>query len=91
MFVIFWMSVLTVYSVLTSGCWFVVMKGVLLDQFGVLHDGRAPYPGAIDAVKALHEAGLKIVLLSNSSQRAVKVYDRLEGLGFQRQWIAGVS
>lgn len=45
-------------------------QGVLLDQFGCLHDGQKPYPGAIDAVSALAAAGLQILLLSNSSRRA---------------------
>ncbi|GMH38100.1 hypothetical protein BSKO_05984 [Bryopsis sp. KO-2023] len=65
-------------------------KGVLLDQFGVLHDGRKPYPGAIHALQEMHRSGMKVVLLSNSSQRADKAYVRLEGMGFQREWIAGV-
>jgi ribonucleotide monophosphatase NagD (HAD superfamily) len=46
------------------------LQGVLLDQYGCLHDGRQPYPGAIQAVAALAEAGMHIVLLSNSSRSA---------------------
>ena len=45
-----------------------LLQGVLLDQYGCLHDGRQPYPGAIQAVAALAEAGMHIVLLSNSSR-----------------------
>lgn len=66
-------------------------QGVFLDQFGVLHDGQAPYPGAVDAVRHMHESGLKVILLSNSSQRAMKSYERLERMGFQRDWIAGMD
>ena len=43
-------------------------KGILLDQFGVLHDGRKPYPGAIGAVQSLYENGLRIILVSNSGR-----------------------
>jgi len=43
---------------------------VLLDQYGCLHDGRQPYEGAIAAVATLADAGLSIVLLSNSSRSA---------------------
>jgi len=42
---------------------------MLLDQFGCLHDGQQPYPGAVEAVAALAEGGMQILLLSNSSRR----------------------
>lgn len=45
------------------------MQGVLLDQFGVLHDGKNAYPDAIEAVSKLARQGRKIVILSNSSRR----------------------
>ena len=45
------------------------MQGCLLDQFGVLHDGKTAYAGAVDAVSALAQAGLKVLILSNSSRR----------------------
>jgi hypothetical protein len=32
-------------------------EGFILDQWGVLHDGVTPYPGALDCVRRLHEAG----------------------------------
>lgn len=39
-------------------------KAVLLDQFGVLHDGVDAYPGAVEAVRYLHEdCGLRILIL----------------------------
>ena len=43
-------------------------QGVLLDQFGVLHDGSCAYPEAPLAVKWMHEQGLKVLILSNSSK-----------------------
>ena len=49
----------------TTAC---LLQGILLDQFGVLHDGQKAYPAAIPAVKWLHEQGLKILILSNSSK-----------------------
>jgi len=41
---------------------------VFFDQYGVLHDGRSPYPGARDALAALKSRGVKIVVLSNSGR-----------------------
>lgn len=55
----------------------------LLDQFGVLHDGRQPYPGAVQALSALKRAGKTIVLISNSGKRAAPNEARLQKLGFE--------
>lgn len=55
----------------------------LLDQFGVLHDGRRPYPGAVEALSALKRAGKAIVLISNSGKRAGPNESRLLKLGFE--------
>ncbi|TGQ96366.1 TIGR01459 family HAD-type hydrolase, partial [Mesorhizobium sp. M1C.F.Ca.ET.204.01.1.1] len=55
----------------------------LLDQFGVLHDGQAPYPGAVEALSTLKRAGKTVVLISNSGKRARPNEDRLLKLGFE--------
>ncbi len=55
----------------------------LVDQFGVLHDGTAPYPGAVEALAALKDAGRGVVLLSNSGKRSAANERRLLGLGFR--------
>ncbi|KAL4425898.1 hypothetical protein ABPG75_009914 [Micractinium tetrahymenae] len=57
-------------------------KGLLLDQFGVLHDGVKPYPGAIEAVKELAARGCKLVIISNSSRRSAGALGNLERMGF---------
>lgn len=56
----------------------------LVDQWGVLFDAHAPYPGAKAALEALRDAGKKVVLLSNSSKRRRDALRNLEvkmGLG----------
>jgi HAD superfamily hydrolase (TIGR01459 family) len=53
----------------------------LVDQFGVLHDGTAPYPGAVEALARLKGAGT-VVIVSNSGKRAASNADRLVRLGF---------
>ena len=55
----------------------------LLDQFGVLHDGTRPYPGAVAALSALKRAGKTVVLVSNSGRRAQPNESRLIKLGFE--------
>lgn len=64
-------------------------KGVLLDQFGCLHDGKAPYPEAIDAVRAMAERGIRILILSNSSRRSQDALEKLGKLGFDPSWFEG--
>lgn len=56
---------------------------VLLDQFGVLHDGRAAFPGAQEAVLRLRSAGLRLAVLSNSGKRSAANAKRLATLGFE--------
>ena len=55
-----------------------------IDQYGVLHDGRHPYPGAIEALRRLKDAGCRVVLLSNSGRSAAYNARRMETLGFAR-------
>ena len=40
--------------------------GFILDLWGVIHDGVAPIPGAIDCLRLLIDKGKRIVLLSNA-------------------------
>ena len=55
----------------------------LLDMWGVMHDGFNAYDGVIECVQKLREAGKRMIILSNSSQRTDKSIKNLEGLGFQ--------
>lgn len=54
----------------------------LIDQFGVLRDGRGPYPGAAETLVRLKDAGKRIVILSNSGKRSAENDRRLADLGF---------
>ncbi|WP_119460797.1 TIGR01459 family HAD-type hydrolase [Rhodospirillaceae bacterium SYSU D60014] len=54
----------------------------LVDQWGVLHNGVAPYPGAVACLARLREFGKPVVILSNSGKRAASNLKRLAVLGF---------
>lgn len=54
----------------------------LLDMWGVMHDGRAPYEGVLRAVRKLKESGKRLILLSNSSKRREDAERMLVELGF---------
>lgn len=53
-----------------------------LDQFGVLHDGTKAYPGAVEALRRLRQAGAPIAIVSNSGRSARCNADRLAAMGF---------
>ncbi|MDB5522387.1 MAG: superfamily protein [Rhizobium sp.] len=57
----------------------------LVDQFGVLRDGRGPYPEAAATLVALKALGKKIIILSNSGKRSEENSVRLAQLGFDPQ------
>jgi HAD superfamily hydrolase (TIGR01459 family) len=57
--------------------------GFVIDQWGVLHDGARPYPGALQALQRLKAEGRRIVLLSNSGLRRRENADRLARLGLK--------
>lgn len=64
-------------------------KAWFLDQFGVLHDGKQPYPGAISTLEKLANYGTKMVIISNSSRRASTTIDKLRNLGFDTSLFVG--
>ena len=55
--------------------------GFILDLWGVIHDGVAPVPGAIDCLRSLIRNGKRIVLLSNAPRRADDVVRRITEVG----------
>ena len=55
--------------------------GFIVDLWGVIHDGIAPYPGAVDCLLRLRAAGKRVVLLSNAPRRARLVQAGLRAMG----------
>lgn len=58
--------------------------GIVLDLWGVIHDGRKPYPGVGDTLAKLRDGGKKVVMLSNAPRRAFAVIDGMTGMGIDR-------
>lgn len=52
---------------------------IVLDQWGVLHDGTTPYPGAIAALAGLDT---RLAVLSNSGKRSEPNARRIAAMGF---------
>ena len=55
---------------------------VVLDQWGVLHDGSAPYARALASLGALESTGTRLAVLSNSGKRAAPNAARIAAMGF---------
>ena len=55
---------------------------VVLDQWGVLHDGTRPYPQAVATLARLAGAGVRLAVLSNSGKRAAPNLARIAQMGF---------
>jgi len=55
----------------------------LIDQFGVLHNGVEPYPGAVDTLEKLKSKNKQVVIISNSGKRANVNVSRLANFGFK--------
>lgn len=59
-------------------------EALIVDLWGVIHDGTALYPGALDTLKWLKAQGKPIVFLSNAPRLAVKARAVLDKLGIDR-------
>jgi HAD superfamily hydrolase (TIGR01459 family) len=53
----------------------------LIDLWGVVHNGKEPYPGVLDCLARMRDAGMTRILLSNAPRRASAVARQIEGYG----------
>jgi HAD superfamily hydrolase (TIGR01459 family) len=64
--------------------------GFILDLWGVVHDGIAPFPGVLDCMERLIGAGKRLVLLSNAPRRSEDVVRRIARIGVPERLYHGV-
>ncbi len=58
--------------------------GMLIDQFGVIHDGQQLYRGTIRVLTELRETGIPVAVMTNSGKRAEANRQRLIMMGVPR-------
>ncbi|WP_421693331.1 TIGR01459 family HAD-type hydrolase [Aestuariivirga sp.] len=58
--------------------------GMLIDQFGVIHDGQQLYPGTLRVLSELHKAQIPVAVMTNSGKRAEANRQRLVKMGVPR-------
>ena len=64
--------------------------GFVLDLWGVVHDGRRPYPGVPEALGELKARGKRVVFLTNAPRRSWAVQGLLDGMGLDRALYDGI-
>lgn len=57
---------------------------LIVDLWGVIHDGDKLYPGAGETLRVLHELNKPVVFLSNAPRVSAKAQKNLERLGIPR-------
>jgi HAD superfamily hydrolase (TIGR01459 family) len=64
--------------------------GLIVDIWGVLHDGVKPYPGVLDCLARLRAAGKHVVLLSNAPRRPPGIAAALGAMGITAELYDGI-
>ena len=62
----------------------------LVDLWGVVHDGKRPFAGVIDALRELSRGGRRVIFVTNSSRDGVRVAAMLEAMGIDRELFEAV-
>lgn len=57
---------------------------LIVDLWGVIHDGYTPLPGVVQTLGVLQEMGKQVVFLTNAPRRAASVEAQLGSLGVKR-------
>jgi HAD superfamily hydrolase (TIGR01459 family) len=57
---------------------------MLIDQFGVIHDGKKLYPGAAEVLAELDALDIPVIVMTNSGKRAASNVQRIVSMGIQR-------
>jgi HAD superfamily hydrolase (TIGR01459 family) len=64
--------------------------GFVLDLWGVVHDGRRPYPGVPEALAELKSRSKRVAFLTNAPRRAWFVEGMLDRMGLDRGLYDGI-
>ena len=64
--------------------------GMLIDQFGVIHDGEELYPGTLEVLENLHRLKIPVGIMTNSGKRSLANRQRLLRLGVPRNHFINV-
>ena len=63
---------------------------LILDLWGVLHDGVRPYPWVIPCLGRLRDAGKKLCVLSNAPRRVSRIAAHMAGMGLSPELVDAI-
>ena len=66
-------------------------KAMVIDVWGVLHDGSTPYPGAVEGLRELKMSGRKVLLVSNTPSSEAVLARELADLGIVPELYDGLA
>ncbi|KAA5605939.1 TIGR01459 family HAD-type hydrolase [Roseospira marina] len=64
--------------------------GLIIDLWGVLHDGSTAYPGVAEALAAIRAAGKRTLLLTNAPRLSAPLIATMDGMGLPRDLYDGI-
>jgi HAD superfamily hydrolase (TIGR01459 family) len=64
--------------------------GLILDLWGVIHDGHSAYPGVAEALARIRDAGLSTVMLTNAPRLSGPIIETMEAMGLPRDLYGGI-
>jgi HAD superfamily hydrolase (TIGR01459 family) len=62
----------------------------IIDQWGVLHNGKVPYKGVIEALEVLKRNNKILILLSNSSKQKSSSHKGLQKVGIEPSYFTDI-
>lgn len=66
------------------------IDAVLVDQYGVLHDGKKSFIGAVDCLKELKRLNIPVVAITNSGRLKESNKKRLDSFGFSNDLLQDI-
>ena len=65
-------------------------EAILIDQYGVLHNGHIPFEGAKECLIELKKRNIPVVTITNSGRLKSANWDRMKSLGFTRELVSDI-
>ena len=65
-------------------------RGLIVDLWGVMHNGKALFPEAVEALRRARQRGLQVQFLSNAPRRAHSITGLLEKMGLRAESYDGI-
>ena len=62
----------------------------ILDQWGVMHDGKKVYKHAVDCINKLYSLGKNLIMISNSSKKKYSIIKNIKSLGYNYEYFTEI-